>query len=145
MAELDITKIVEEITMKAREEGDRFIFETVRPYCEEVMKQEISKHDLEEALLQYFGKKPDDVPNITEEGKKWCENCMHVEVCAWYGYEGCEFRDLPKTGQWIDWTDDRNDYIKCSHCGYGEEGELKHGEATNFCPNCGSYNGEVEE
>lgn len=44
----------------------------------------------------------------------------------------------PKTGRWLDWTDDRNDYLKCSRCGYGEEGEVKFGEYTPYCPMCGS-------
>lgn len=51
----------------------------------------------------------------------------------------------PKTGGWLDWTDDRNDYLKCSICGYGEEGEVKFGEYTPYCPNCGSKMEGVEE
>lgn len=44
----------------------------------------------------------------------------------------------PRTGRWLDWTDDRKDYLKCSICGYGEEGEVKFGEYTPYCPICGS-------
>lgn len=42
------------------------------------------------------------------------------------------------TGLWIWWTDDRADYYECSECGYGDEGEVKFGEETNFCPCCGA-------
>lgn len=49
-----------------------------------------------------------------------------------------ELEQEPKTGRWLDWTDDRNDYLKCSMCGYGEEGEVKFGEYTPYCPMCGT-------
>ena len=39
----------------------------------------------------------------------------------------------PKTGHWID--------CKCDKCGY----EVQPWNTTNFCPNCGSDNREVEE
>ena len=43
---------VERIT----EEKESFIFETLRPFCEEVVQHEITKRDLEQALLKYYGK-----------------------------------------------------------------------------------------
>lgn len=43
-----------------------------------------------------------------------------------------------KTGHWVQWTDDKADYCKCSECGYGEEGEVKYGEETPYCPICGA-------
>ena len=50
----------------------------------------------------------------------------------------------PKTGTWLNWTDDRKDYLKCSICGYGEEGEVKFGEYTPYCPMCGAKMVESE-
>lgn len=44
------------------------------------------------------------------------------------------------SGEWIYWTDDRKDYVKCSNCDYGEEGEVKYDEQTPYCPVCGSHN-----
>ena len=41
-------------------------------------------------------------------------------------------------GMWIEWTDDFKDYVKCSQCDYGEEGEVYLGEETNYCPHCGA-------
>ena len=29
------------------------------------------------------------------EAEKYCSECIHCEVCSWYPYDGCEFRDLP--------------------------------------------------
>ena len=47
--------------------------------------------------------------------------------------------EIRPTGEWILWTDDRKDYIKCPFCGYGDEGEIKADEGTPFCPQCGAY------
>ena len=47
---MDPVTYVQEIAYQMREEYDRFIFESIKPYCEEVAKMEISKEDLNEAL-----------------------------------------------------------------------------------------------
>ena len=41
-------------------------------------------------------------------------------------------------GKWVHRNDDYNDWLECSQCGYGSEGEVKYGENTNYCPNCGA-------
>ena len=46
----DISIYTDKIATEVKEEFDRFVFTTVKPYCEEVAKMEISKADLEEAL-----------------------------------------------------------------------------------------------
>lgn len=43
----EINKIVEEVT----ETHEKFIFETIKPFCESVVKQELFKEDLTHALL----------------------------------------------------------------------------------------------
>lgn len=43
----EINKIVEEVT----ETHEKFIFETIKPFCESVVEMEISKEDLTHALL----------------------------------------------------------------------------------------------
>jgi hypothetical protein len=52
-------------------------------------------------------------------------------------------------GHWIKQNDDYYDWYECSECGYGSEGEMQysseHDVRTNYCPNCGSDNREVEE
>lgn len=48
-------------------------------------------------------------------------------------------------GKWIHWTDDYKDYVTCSCCGYGEEGEVLLSDKTPFCPICGAeMRGETE-
>ena len=44
----------EKFVTKYVETLDDFIFQTIRPYCEETTQRLISKHDLENALIQYF-------------------------------------------------------------------------------------------
>lgn len=46
--------IVAEIDTKYIETLDDFIFRMVGPYCKEITQRSISKHDLENALTQYF-------------------------------------------------------------------------------------------
>ena len=50
-------------------------------------------------------------------------------------------------GKWIHWTDDYKDYVTCSCCEYGEEGEVLLSDKTPFCPICGAdmRESEVEE
>lgn len=42
-----------------------------------------------------------------------------------------------KAGKWIHCNDDYNDWLECSNCEYGSEGEVKYGEGTPYCPMCG--------
>lgn len=40
--------------------------------------------------------------------------------------------------KWIEWTDDKKDYVKCPKCDYGAEGEMELKDKTNYCPQCGA-------
>lgn len=42
-----------------------------------------------------------------------------------------------KKGMWMHRNDDNSDWLECSGCGHGEEGEVKIWEGTPFCPMCG--------
>lgn len=44
-------------------------------------------------------------------------------------------KEQPK--QWIHKNDDYCDWLECPNCGYGDEGEVKFGEGTLYCPCCG--------
>ncbi len=99
-----------------------------------------------------------------------CEDCISREdaidtaieaVDEWDG--GCNtnratmiykaIKNLPSVtpsrsrGKWIHWTDDYKDYVTCSCCEYGEEGEVLLSDKTPFCPICGvdMREGEDEE
>lgn len=58
--------------------------------------------------------------------------------------EFSEFEQQPSVtpsrpkGKWIHWTDDYKDYVTCSCCEYGEEGEVLLSDKTPFCPICGA-------
>lgn len=42
------------------------------------------------------------------------------------------------TGSWVHKNDDFFDWLECSECGYGSDGEIKFGEGTSYCPHCGA-------
>ena len=46
-----IDEMMHKIATEVTESQEEFIFETVRPYCENVVQMKISKKDLTEALL----------------------------------------------------------------------------------------------
>ena len=33
-------------------------------------------------------------PEITEAGQEYCRNCIHSEMCSWYGTVGCEWAQI---------------------------------------------------
>ena len=51
-----IDEVIKELSMKAMENKEEFIFQTIQPYCENIIEQRISKKELNLALLQYFNK-----------------------------------------------------------------------------------------
>ena len=79
-----------------------------------------------------------------EEPMNWTDS--EAEIQEQRDYEG--FIELVKSmpsitpsrpkGKWIHWTDDYKDYVTCSCCGYGEEGEVLLSDKTPFCPICGA-------
>lgn len=62
----------------------------------------------------------------------------HNDICS-----ECldKLKDGHVTAIWEWFTDDRNDYVRCTRCGYGEEGEIKLGDESPYCPNCGAEMG----
>ena len=49
--EFDISKMVEEIVIQAKENQEEFIFETIFPYCENILQMKIDKEELKQILL----------------------------------------------------------------------------------------------
>lgn len=133
---MSIDSMVQTIATKVTEDTEKFIFETIKPYCEEITKREISKKDLEQALTQYFSKEPCDT--ISREAVidilqyAW-ESKMYIPECI------REVKDLPpvetsrRKGHWLhkEITDDYRVTGQCSEC---KERRI----IDNFCPNCGA-------
>lgn len=78
---------------------------------------------------------------IIEHGFLWdiCDSCR-VDLARWSKLKKDGLTLVPerRPATWVDWTDDRSDYVYCSECEYGTEGEVKKGEETPFCPHCGA-------
>lgn len=60
-----------------------------------------------------------------------------LELLGEEGRKALEQQPRPR-GKWIHWTDDYKDYVTCSCCEYGEEGEVLLSDKTPFCPICGA-------
>ena len=58
-----------EITTKVTEDYDKFVFETIKPYCEYVTEQVIDKKTLYNALVNYIG------TNGEFRGNRICPRC----------------------------------------------------------------------
>lgn len=51
---------------------------------------------------------------------------------------------IRETGFWAHKNDDYNDWLECSECGYGSEGEVKMNCETPYCPHCGALMTETK-
>ena len=140
MMNFDITKMVEEIVMQAKENQEEFIIETIYPYCENILQMKINKEELKQILLNGI--------------QKPCENCVSREaIIEWIDksvaqYGGTYSTDMlnmwglfkdwishmpsvtpqPKTGHWEDCS---NGWM-CSNCYRDVTYE------SDFCPICGA-------
>jgi len=71
--------------------------------------------------------------------QKHIEPYMSIVGATAYDMAIKALEEQPKTkGKWIHWTDDRKDYVTCSCCEYGDEGEVLLKDKTPFCPYCGA-------
>ena len=163
--EFDITKMVEEIAMQAKENQEEFIFQTIRPYCENILQIKINKEELKQILLNHIQKQQPCEDECIEKG----EAIRRIEVrrditCKSdpYSYEewtkGYEegiddaiamINSVPSVtptrpkGKWIDDSKEDSYYANCSHCDYQIDTHYERGY-LNYCPNCGAKM-EVEE
>lgn len=59
------------ISIEVKEDVDNFIFETIKPWCEERIQRKICKADLEQALLMYYSlDKEDPKPTVFNNKKR---------------------------------------------------------------------------
>lgn len=93
---MTIAEAIGTVTQQVEETEDEFIFTTINPYCETVIKREISKKELARALEKEFivGKWIED----WEVGYSECSNCC--ESYLWEDYKGVgEFNYCPNCGK----------------------------------------------
>lgn len=86
-------QFVYKMVVKVSEEYDKFVFETIKPYCEKRMRLEISKNELIEAIQKQRPVKP-----TWQNGKAYCGACgkrIPGKIKAHYCH---------KCGQKEDWT-----------------------------------------
>ena len=150
----NILTLTERVVTQVTEDMNNFIFTTIMPWCEAKEQRIISKRDLEQALTQYFSKKPCD-DAISRQAV--------LEIHSKYGeYMGAtkfwEFRDNirelppikpqePKIGHWVKVIDESDNFgnetwhHKCSICGNEKSGWGNY----KYCPDCGAKMVESED
>lgn len=83
--EFDITKMVEEIAMQAKENQEEFIFETIRPYCENVLQMKINKEELKQILLSSIQKQQPCEDTISRQAviNRIANTCFWLSADNW--------------------------------------------------------------
>lgn len=87
----DMTKMVEKITMQVEESQEEFIFETIYPYCENILQMKINKEELKQILLNGMQKQPcEDCISREQTLKAFAEKCAGECACCEYNGSGCD-------------------------------------------------------
>lgn len=96
-----IAKELEEQIHKAQisrmETFDNFVFQTISPFCEEILELKINKRELEQALLKAQARKPRF--NLFTE-MYYCPLCSGIVGSTLFTDNYC-----PRCGQKIDWEE----------------------------------------
>ncbi len=113
----DMTKVVEEIATQAKENQEEFIFETIHPYCENILQMKINKEELKRIILR--GVRPKGKWIKIQSGDKDFPESI---VCS-----RCENEN--------------------SHLDFDEHSEPvgKVFVTSKYCPNCGADMGGADE
>lgn len=90
-----INEVIDRITIKMYETEDKFIVETILPYCSEIEQITINKKDLIDALEKQIPKKP-NIETTKPYFIAYCCNCGHKLIPSKY----CDH-----CGQAIDWSE----------------------------------------
>lgn len=91
----DIKSQTDKIVMQVKETEENFIFQTLKPYSENIVEREVSKKELSRAIINYFNP---TTPACKDNLIK-CSNCYTSLFC----YPGDKVKGL--------------DYIYCYKCG----------------------------
>ena len=82
--EFDISKVVETIVMQAKENQEEFIFETIQPYCENILQMKINKEELKQILLNSIQRQQPKTGHWIDTGSgQECSECGEIQ----YGYD----------------------------------------------------------
>lgn len=100
-----INEIVEKITLKIKETQDEFIFQTILPYCSEIMERKISKKVLIDALRNWENCK---LHNLERDPKDLPQNNRDVFVKCKDGKYYTGYFDIGKE-VWLLYTPDLNE------------------------------------
>ena len=95
MFEADITKVVEEMSVRIRETEEDFILDTIFPYCQETLQKKINKAELKQIILR--GSRPKG---------KWIKCKSRF---------GTEYFKCSECGKKLNWIDSDDNY--CNSCG----------------------------
>lgn len=150
--EFDFGKTVEEIVMQAKENQEEFIFETIRPYCENVLQMKINKEELKQILLNSVQKQQSCEACISraeaiKEFQIFREYSSNRSNSDWVDRIETVLMDLPsvtpkqKVGKWIVHPKGGYAHLVCSNCLSDAPFSCK----ANYCPNCGAYMAESED
>lgn len=80
---------------------------------------------------------PKDVVTAIQNGEDYRYD-IHTAIA-----QGTPYEERPK-GEWLHENDDHYDWYVCSHCGYGDEGEVTD-TLSAYCPCCGAEMRSVDE
>ena len=84
--ELDVTKFVEKTVMRMKEDQEDFIFESILPYCEDILQININKEKLKQILLNGA---QNQQPSDDYVSKKFVDIVIeYPTICPYKDYEG---------------------------------------------------------
>ncbi len=89
------------LMVKAQEEADEFIFQTIRPFCEDATQFFVSKNDLKAALIMYYGNQKPEEPIHSDYGDS-CPKCGN-SIIRYPPPDGIESSFCPFCGKAVKW------------------------------------------
>lgn len=82
------------IVMQVKETEDNFIFQTLKPYSENIVEREVSKKELSRAIINYF-----NPPEVISHSGIICPNCNTVARYKRSNIEGLKYIYCYKCGR----------------------------------------------
>ena len=141
----EVKEIVEEMTMQAIENQEEFIFETIRPYCENVLQIKINKEGLKQILLNNVQKQQPCEDAISREEAIRVAEQGQIQGYEWQFKKLCNLPSVTpqrKTGKWIILDECANEGVYCSECHKKvfklEFSPTMKWQNFEYCPNCGA-------